>query len=78
MNEVKTRRWPWVVSLLLASRGSRRRGAARPAAAAARARGLAIRPVERWTVQYRDQVATGRSPTGNGIARAHRPPAGTD
>ncbi|MBA2471871.1 MAG: hypothetical protein H0V41_06360 [Pseudonocardiales bacterium] len=39
---------------------------------------LAIRPVERSTVQYRDQVATGRSPTGNGIARAHCPPAGTD
>lgn len=34
---------------------------------------LAIRPVERSTVQYRDQVATGRTPTGNGIARAHCP-----
>jgi hypothetical protein len=29
-------------------------------------------------VQYRDQVATGRSPTGNGVVRAQRPSAGDD
>jgi hypothetical protein len=82
VNEVKTersiRRWPWVVSLLL--------GIAGVAGAVLRHRRLprhalerlALRPGEQPTLPYRDQVATGRAPTGNGVVRAERRSAGTD
>jgi hypothetical protein len=78
MRQRTVRRWPWVVSMLL--------GIVGVAAAVLRKRRLprlepewlAIRPDERSTGQYLDQVTTGRSPTGNGIVRAQRPSAGTD
>jgi len=78
MSQRSIRRWPWVVSMLL--------GIAGVAAVVLRARRLsrpgpqwsANRPVESSSVQYSDQVATGRSPTGNGIVRAQRPSTGTD
>ncbi|MDQ3762393.1 MAG: hypothetical protein M3460_12130 [Actinomycetota bacterium] len=82
MNEVKTkrgrRRWPWLVPLLL--------GLAGVAGAVVRNRmthqaepgRLPSRPAAQPNSQYRDQVATGRSPTGNGVVRAERPSAGTD
>ncbi len=82
MNEAKTqgsiRRWRWVVPLLLGIAGvagvvlrNRRQSRRDP-------EWLAIRQVERGTGQYRNQVATGQSPTGNGVVRAQRPSAGND
>ncbi|MCU1608784.1 MAG: hypothetical protein JWM45_700 [Pseudonocardiales bacterium] len=82
MNDAKAqgsiRRWGWVVPLLLGIAGVagvvlRNRRQSRPDR-----EWLATRTVERATVQYRDQVATGRSPTGNGVVRAQRPSAGDD
>ena len=82
MNEGMTqrciRRWPWAISMLLGIAGVaalvlRKRRSPRPAM-----EWSAIRPAERSAVRYRDQVATGRSPTGNGIVRAQRPPSGSD
>ncbi|MGH3572161.1 MAG: hypothetical protein ACRDUW_10075 [Pseudonocardiaceae bacterium] len=82
MNEARTqgsiRRWRWVVLLLLGIAGvasvvlrNRRQPRRDP-------EWLAIRQVERVTGQYRNQVATGQSPTGNGVVRAQRPSAGND
>ncbi|PZS40330.1 MAG: hypothetical protein DLM62_03445 [Pseudonocardiales bacterium] len=82
MNEARTQgsswRWRWAVSLLLGIAGvvgivlrNRRLPPPDPGWSA-------IRPVERASVQYRDQVTTGRSPTGNGVVRAQRPSGGSD
>ena len=72
------RRWRWVVALLLGIAGvagvllrNRRQPRLDP-------EGLAVRQVERGSGRYRDQVATGQSPTGNGVVRAQRPSAGND
>lgn len=76
------RRWPWVVALLI--------GITALTGAVVRNRGLmqrepkgesgqpGIRLVEQPSTQYRDQVASGRSPTGNGVVRADHPSSGTD
>jgi hypothetical protein len=82
VNEVKTQgtihRWRWVVPLLLGIAGvagvvlrNRRQPRLDP-------EWLTARQVERGSGQYRDQVATGQSPTGNGVVRAQRPSAGND
>lgn len=82
MNEAKAQgsigRWRWVVPLLLGIAGvagvvlrNRRQPRRDP-------EWLAIRQVERGTGQYRNQVASGQSPTGNGVVRAQRPSAGND
>ena len=82
MNEAKThgsiRRWRWVVPLLLGIAGvagvllrNRRQPRLDP-------EWLTVRQVERRSGRYRDQVATGQSPTGNGVVRAQRPSAGND
>jgi hypothetical protein len=82
VNEAKTQgsigRWRWVVPLLLGIAGVagvvlRNRRQPRPDP-----EWLTIRQVGRATGQYRDQVATGQSPTGNGVVRAQRPSAGND
>ena len=72
------RRWRWVVPLLLGIAGvagvvlrNRRQPRLDP-------EWLTVRPAERGSGQYRDQVATGQSPTGNGVVRAQRPSAGND
>ncbi|HEY3894735.1 MAG TPA: hypothetical protein VGL88_05135 [Pseudonocardiaceae bacterium] len=70
------RRWPWVASLLLAVVGI----------VGAVARGRRRLPPERFgrhevahlVPEYRDQVASGRSPTANGVVRVHGRPSGTD
>ncbi len=82
MNEAKTqgsiRRWRWVVPLLLGIAGVAGvvlRNCRQPRHDP---EWLAIRQVERVTGQYRNQVATGQFPTGNGVVRAQRPSAGND
>jgi len=70
------RRWPWAVALLV--------GIAALAGAVVRNRGLthrerpAIRLFDQPSPQYREQVASGRSPIGNGVIRADHPSGGTD
>jgi hypothetical protein len=82
VNEAKTqgsiRRWRWVVPLLLGIAGvagvllrNRRQPRLDP-------EWLTARQVERGAGQYRDQVATGQSPTGNGVVRVQRRSAGND
>jgi len=38
----------------------------------------AVRTQDQLTSRYRHEVATGRSPVGNGVVRAHHRPGGDD
>ncbi|MFY9805883.1 MAG: hypothetical protein WAK86_01285 [Pseudonocardiaceae bacterium] len=76
--ERSIRRWLWAISLLFGIAGVagavlRNRRLSRPAPER-----LMIRPVEQPTLRYREQVATGRAPTGNGVVRTERPSTGLD
>ena len=69
--------WPWVVTALL--------GIVGVAGAMVRNRWQSRKPVrsavrthDQLTSRYRDEVATGRSPVGNGVVRAHHRPGGDD
>jgi len=69
-------RWPWVVSVLLGILGVA--GAVvRNRWQASRPQRFAVRPEDQLT-RYRNAVATGRSPLGNGVVRAHHRPGGDD
>lgn len=69
--------WPWVVTVLLGILGVA--GAVvRNRWQSSKPKRFAVRPDDQLTWRYRDQVATGRSPTGNGVVRAHRRPGGDD
>ncbi|HKS51641.1 MAG TPA: hypothetical protein VJS67_07195 [Pseudonocardiaceae bacterium] len=65
--------WPWVVTVLF--------GIVGVASAVVRSRWPSskpkrspVRPDHQLTWRYREAVATGRSPTGNGVVRAHHHP----
>ncbi|MCA1836170.1 MAG: hypothetical protein LC721_07525 [Actinobacteria bacterium] len=69
--------WPWVVTVLL--------GIVGVAGAVVRNRWQsvksgrsAVQPPDHLTSRYRDEVASGRSPIGNGVVRAHHLPGGDD
>jgi hypothetical protein len=69
--------WPWVVTVLLGILGVA--GAVvRNRWQSSKPKRFAVRPDDQLTWRYRDQVATGRSPTGNGVVRAHHRPGGDD
>lgn len=70
-------RWPWVVTLLF--------GIAGVAGAVVRNRWqslkterFAVRSAEQLTRRYREGVATGRAPIGNGVVRVQHRPGGDD
>ena len=72
------RRWTWLVPLLVGIAGVTSAVVRNRRPRQAELERLPIRPTEQPTPHYRDQVATGRSPTGNGVVRAERPSASTD
>ena len=39
---------------------------------------FAVRSDDQLTSRYRNEIATGRSPLGNGVVRAHHHPGGDD
>jgi hypothetical protein len=66
----RRRRWPWALTLLLGLVGVA--GAVvRGRLASAQPDQVSIQPAEHETWRYRDAVAAGRAPTGNGVVRAH-------
>lgn len=72
------RRWAWLVPLLLGIAGVTGAVVRNRRPRQVERQRLPIRPTGQPTPQYRNQVATGRSPIGNGVVRAERPSAGTD
>lgn len=69
--------WPWVVTVFLGIVGvagavvRNRLQSSKPGRSAAQTH-------DQLTSRYRDEVATGRSPIGNGVVRAHHRPGGDD
>lgn len=69
--------WPWVVTALLWIVGVA--GAVmRKRWQSAKLKRFVARPPDQLAWQYRDQVASGRSPIGNGVVRVHHRPGGND
>jgi hypothetical protein len=62
--------WPWAVTVLFGIVGVAS-AVVRNRWQASKPQRIAIQPDDHLTWRYRDQVATGRSPTGNGVVRAH-------
>jgi hypothetical protein len=69
--------WPWAVTVLLGIVGvvsalvRNRRQSSKPER-------IGLRPDDQLVLRYREEVAAGRSPTGNGVVRAHHRPGADD
>lgn len=74
----RRRRWPWLVPLLLGIAGVTGAVVRNSRPRQTKLERLPTRSTGQPTLKYRDQVATGRSPTGNGVVRAERPSADAD
>ncbi len=70
-------RWPWAVTVLLGIVGvvsavvRSRRQSSQPER-------FPLRPDDQLVLRYREEVAAGRSPIGNGVVRAHHRPGADD
>ena len=67
--------WPWVLTALFGILGVAS-AVVRNRWQSSKPQRFAVRPDDQLTWRYREEVATGRSPTGNGVVRAHHRPGG--
>ena len=74
----RRRRWPWALPVLCGLAGLAATVLSRRRRRRDELEQLAIRLAGQPSGRYRDEVATGRSPSGNGIVRTERPSASTD
>jgi hypothetical protein len=71
------RHWPWVVTVLLGIVGVVS-AVLRNRWQSSKSYRFALRPDDQLVLRYREEVAAGRSPIGNGVVRAHHRPAADD